>query len=143
MSGRGAGRASARRYTPKRMRRSVDAAATGASGRASSRDVHRRTRLPRPTTILVGRDEELAQLHRALADVPVAVIYGVPGVGKTTLALAYGETWSRPAVHVPLTAGKSLQHMMYLVRRRLGIGGHCPSLDDEERVDELWRAIDR
>src|SRR6478609_2195931 len=40
-----------------------------------------------PPAIFVGRDEELGRLRTALERLRLALIYGVPGVGKTSFLL--------------------------------------------------------
>lgn len=54
---------------------------------------------PRPPAIFVGRERELAQLERGLARVPVAVICGLAGVGKSSLAYAVAAAWPGPSLH--------------------------------------------
>ena len=45
--------------------------------------------LPPPPSILVAREAELSRISLLLSRVPVVVLYGAPGVGKTVLALAF------------------------------------------------------
>ena len=101
-----------------------------------------RSSLPRPTGALVGRARELEQLARALTAVPVAVICGVPGVGKSTLALAHGATWSGPVTYLKLTAGMSICHIAEAIYRRLGVTRNDLAVDDTERLAELWALVD-
>src|SRR5258705_3677256 len=73
----------------------------------------------RATGVLVGRARELARLARGLADVPVALILGLPGVGKSALASAHAATWAGPAIVLPLAAGASISHIAEAIHRRL------------------------
>jgi hypothetical protein len=98
--------------------------------------------LPRATATLVGRGPELQQLDRGLADVAVAVICGVPGVGKSTLALAHGASWPGPATYLELTAGTSISHVVELLYRRFGVVRDELPFDDEARLDGLWALLD-
>ena len=59
----------------------------------------RRWTIPPPVRSFTGRDEQLAALHKQLTDagaatlVPTAALYGMGGVGKTQLALAYAQRY--------------------------------------------------
>ena len=50
-----------------------------------------RSNLPLPTTALLGRDDDLAQLQAALAQAPLTTVVGSSGIGKTRLALAAAQ----------------------------------------------------
>jgi replication-associated recombination protein RarA len=56
--------------------------------------------LPRLTTRMIGRGAELARLTESLEHVPVAVIYGMAGLGKSTLARAFAERWSGAVIWI-------------------------------------------
>jgi tetratricopeptide (TPR) repeat protein len=100
------------------------------------------TRLPPPTGIFVGRIRELEQLERGLRDVAVAVVYGVPGIGKSTLALAHGTHWPGQAGYLKLTEGASLSHVVAALQRQRSTARSEPTLDDVDRLDELWARFD-
>ncbi|MBL8057820.1 MAG: AAA family ATPase, partial [Anaerolineales bacterium] len=67
---------------------------------------HRRLRLPRPLTPFVGRERELADLERRLADPAcrVLTLIGPGGFGKTRLALQLGAGWPEDVLYVDLQA---------------------------------------
>lgn len=102
-----------------------------------------RSSLPRPTGVIVGRERELSSLERGLTDVPVAVICGVPGVGKSTLALVHAATWKGAATYMKLSTETSVSQMSETIQRRLGARSHGLALDDAERLDEIWSLLDR
>jgi predicted ATPase/DNA-binding SARP family transcriptional activator len=54
----------------------------------------RRTGVPKPLTSLIGRDDEIAAVGRALDDVRLLTLTGPGGTGKTRLALAVLEVGS-------------------------------------------------
>jgi tetratricopeptide (TPR) repeat protein len=47
--------------------------------------------VPAPNAQFSGRDEELTRLHALLAESAVVALYGIPGVGKTQLAIEYAH----------------------------------------------------
>ncbi len=89
--------------------------------------------------MFVGRDRELAQLERGLARVPVAVVCGLAGVGKSSLAYAAAAAWPGPAVYARATAaGPSA--LLDELRRALGAVTELRT--DDERAGALARALD-
>lgn len=99
--------------------------------------------IARPTAIVVGRDDELHRIRAAHVDVPVAMIYGVAGVGKSTLALEYAARWSGPTAYVRARAELTVAGLAAAVRRALSVVRHAVAGDDGERLDELWALVDR
>ncbi|HTE56426.1 MAG TPA: winged helix-turn-helix domain-containing protein [Kofleriaceae bacterium] len=67
----------------------------------------------------MGREAELDRLVEASSRVPVVLICGVAGVGKSTLASAFAATWPGPVVSSAL-AGETLAELVDDVRRMLG-----------------------
>jgi hypothetical protein len=57
---------------------------------------------------LIGRTSELARIEAALAEVPIIVIAGLPGSGKTALAAAATGRWRGPVVKTAVAAGADL-----------------------------------
>ncbi|MBE7449873.1 MAG: ATP-binding protein [Kofleriaceae bacterium] len=89
--------------------------------------------------MFVGRDREQAQLERGLARVPVAVVCGLAGVGKSSLAYAVAAAWAGPVVHARATAaGPSA--LLDELRRALGAVTELRT--DDERATALARALD-
>lgn len=89
--------------------------------------------------MFVGRDREQAQLERGLARVPVAVVCGLAGVGKSSLAYAVAAAWAGPVVHARATAaGPSA--LLDELRRALGAVTELRT--DDERAAALARALD-
>lgn len=82
------------------------------------------TATPPPATGLVGRDDDLAQLHRLLAQARLVTVAGTGGVGKTSVARTLFQTLPAPpdGLHwidlAPLQPGTAL---LPLVARALGL----------------------
>jgi len=74
--------------------------------------------VPRVSPIFIARDLELARLNEALAQVSVALIYGVAGVGKSSLALAHAAHSNGPVVYRK-AASEPLSTLVDDVRRHL------------------------
>src|SRR5690348_9649278 len=53
--------------------------------------------LPRPLNKLIGREQELQDLHRLLSTTPLLTLTGAGGCGKTRLALEVGRQFSSAA----------------------------------------------
>ena len=69
-----------------------------------------RDRLPNPSAVFVGREDEVAWLARALERAPVALVTGPGGVGKTALVfraleVAFPEERER-TLYLPIPAGE-------------------------------------
>jgi hypothetical protein len=52
-----------------------------------------------PARPIVGRDDEIAQLSAALDDVPIAILLGLPGAGKTAIARLVAAGARRAVIH--------------------------------------------
>lgn len=94
---------------------------------------------PRPPTLFVGRDRERGLLERGLARVPVAVVCGLAGVGKSSLAYAVAARWPGPTVHA--VAGRGLGALVDELRRRTG-GPVAELRTDDERCAALAARLD-
>jgi hypothetical protein len=99
--------------------------------------------VPRPTAIFVGRDRELGRIRAAHADVPVAVIHGVAGVGKSSLALAYAATWPGRVAYLNARADQTLLSIADAIHRAPSqTRGEAPT-DDRARLIAAWASLDR
>ncbi|XXX80193.1 winged helix-turn-helix domain-containing protein [Sorangium sp. So ce134] len=91
--------------------------------------------------LFIGRTLELAALGAMLAQVRAAVLYGVAGVGKTSLALAFARTWPGPVVYHKVAPDAPLHLLVDDLRRQLA-GGPVPQCDASEGLDLLGRRLD-
>ncbi|MEZ4400954.1 MAG: hypothetical protein R3B06_13090 [Kofleriaceae bacterium] len=111
-----------------------------AGARSSTRTRTRRpTAAPRAPSLFVGRERERGQLERGLARVPVAVVCGLAGVGKSSLAYALAEAWPGPTVHVGVTRPE-LGAVLDDLRR--GLGPAPEVLGDDSRAAALAATLD-
>jgi hypothetical protein len=92
--------------------------------------------------MLVGRAREFARLARGLVDVPVALICGVPGIGKSMLVAGCSAAWPGPAIRVELAAGASIAHLVDTVHRQLGAKCGELAADAIVQLDGLWSLLD-
>ena len=88
--------------------------------------------------VFVGRRAELARLDEALARVPVALLCGVGGVGKSALAAAFAATWSGLVVKADVTG--ELAELIEDTARLLGGTIGPGPLDD--RIGALADRVD-
>lgn len=95
-----------------------------------------------PPPIFVGRARELDRLASAQGLVAVAVITGVAGVGKSTLARAHAARWPGPVAVVPLRPGASIALLSEDVHRQLGVARYDLAADDDEGLAQLWALLD-
>jgi predicted ATPase/DNA-binding SARP family transcriptional activator len=89
--------------------------AAGAAGPAPASGTATETALPaRPTTRLVGREAEVAALHRLLAAERLVTLVGTGGVGKTRVALEVAGRSGAVAVLLlaPVTDPTALPHAL-------------------------------
>ncbi|WP_437758457.1 winged helix-turn-helix domain-containing protein [Sorangium sp. So ce1389] len=93
-------------------------------------------------TLFIGRTLELDALGAMLARVRAAVLYGVAGVGKTSLALAFARTWPGPVVHHKVAPDEPLHVLVDDLRRQLA-GGPVRQCDASEALDQLVRRLDQ
>src|SRR3990172_1952144 len=83
--------------------------------------------LPPPSTLILGRDEEIASVERVLnrVDVRLLTLVGPPGIGKTGLALAVGERltsrFTDGAVLVDLTPVRDAGLVPYAIAQAVGV----------------------
>ncbi len=101
-------------------------------------------RIPRSPSAFRGRDAELARLDAALREVPVAVVYGVAGVGKSALAYAFAASWSGPVFYHRTAPQGVVEDAALELTRQVGRAPPAGRIDIEEalaavgdRLDEL------
>jgi predicted ATPase len=86
----------------------------------------RRAPVPRPATVTIGRDRDVADVLDLLEGNQIVTLLGPGGVGKTRLATEVALTWSETtdaaACYVDLTAASDAAAVPGLIARRLGIG---------------------
>ncbi len=91
---------------------------------------------------LVGRDAPLHRLVQGLHRLPLAVIYGLAGVGKSTFAVEAVRRWGGRVVFANARSG-SLAHVLDDVRRRLS-ESPADALDSlAARLSDLGRSLNR
>src|SRR6185295_9826871 len=98
--------------------------------------------VPRPSALLVGRDAELARLREKLEQLPIAVIYGVPGIGKSTLSFALAASWQGPVAYRKAGDDEPIASLVDDVRRQLSGGPVSEAATDEERLQDLVQRMD-
>jgi predicted ATPase/DNA-binding SARP family transcriptional activator len=105
--------------------------------------VSARHRLPRPTTPLVGREQELAAIMELLADPAshLVTLVGPSGIGKTRLALeAARSSATRPVAWVSLAALRDPGQLAFAIANALGITFHGQASPHEQLLDHLGNA---
>lgn len=90
--------------------------------------------------IFVGRRAELARLAEVLAQVPVALICGFGGVGKSALAQAFADTWSGPVFAATVTG--ELDELIDDTCKQLGGDACAPRSPREHRMRMLAERVD-
>lgn len=101
-----------------------------------------RGRVPAPCAIFVGREEPRRRIEHALQHVPVVLVCGVPGIGKSTLAFSIAERWAGPAVYRRIADGEPVSRLLDDVRRILARGSVAELDSDDERMGELTKQLD-
>lgn len=97
----------------------------------------------RPPALFVGREAEIARVQALLQKVPVVVICGVAGVGKSALAYRIAAAWPGPRIHRRIAAGQPLGALCDDLRRECAATGDLPeALDDPERLSALAARLD-
>jgi DNA-binding winged helix-turn-helix (wHTH) protein/tetratricopeptide (TPR) repeat protein len=98
--------------------------------------------VPRLSALFVGRDAELARLREKLEQVPIAVIYGVAGIGKSTLACALAASWDGPVAYRKAGDEEPVATLLDDVRRQLAGGPVSEAATDDERLQDLVERMD-
>ena len=90
-----------------------------------------RSRLPAPTSRLVGREEELERIHEALADDRIVTLTGAGGAGKTRLALAvaHAEAARRPVWLVELAEVNDARVVPYEIAGAVGVAAEADTFE--------------
>jgi hypothetical protein len=98
--------------------------------------------VPRASLIFIAREAELARLSEALSKIPVALICGLPGVGKSSVAYAVAERWQGPVVYRK-AASEPLSALLDDMRRQLARGAIGEVLSEEERLLDLASRLEQ
>jgi hypothetical protein len=98
---------------------------------------------PRPTAIVIGRERELDLLQRELVEVPVAVICGVAGIGKTTLALEFASRRGGACAYVKASPGWTVGDVAEASWRHLRASRWDESETEAGRLEAALTALDR
>jgi tetratricopeptide (TPR) repeat protein len=98
--------------------------------------------IPVPPSVFVGRDAEIAQLSAMLSQVPIGLVFGVPGVGKSALIHAVAAEWTGPVVYHRVTTDETLATLVDDIRRQVAGGPVKQAESEEERLAELSRGLD-
>ena len=90
-----------------------------------------RSRLPAPTSRLVGREEELERIHEALADDRIVTLTGAGGAGKTRLALAvaHAEAARRSVWLVELAEVNDARVVPYEIAGAVGVAAEADTFE--------------
>ncbi|MCC6900219.1 MAG: winged helix-turn-helix domain-containing protein [Polyangiaceae bacterium] len=96
---------------------------------------------PLPSPLFTGRDAELDRLSRALVRVSVAWVFGVAGVGKTTLVAEYAARAGRPVVFAH-AAGASVDAWVDEARLALGPRARPEPRDTDARLADLFGRVE-
>jgi tetratricopeptide (TPR) repeat protein len=99
------------------------------------------SRVPAPSAIFVGRDEQLRRIEQVIARVPVAVIYGIAGVGKSMLAFSFAERWAGTALYQHIGDGE-LARLIGDMRRGLARGQRLEPRGDGDGMAEIAQRLD-
>ncbi|HEX8952934.1 MAG TPA: ATP-binding protein, partial [Polyangia bacterium] len=96
----------------------------------------------RPTSfaVFVGRAVELARLTEMVAQVPATIVVGVPGVGKSALALAFAARWPGVVVRQRVSDAP-IAAQLDDVRRQLARDVVDELASDEERAADVARRL--
>jgi hypothetical protein len=95
-----------------------------------------------PTSLVIGRDAELARLETGLRLVPCAVILGLPGVGKSALARQLAAARPQPVTVHHASDGGSLGGLIDDLRRELGCGAARTLASEPERFADLAHELE-
>jgi tetratricopeptide (TPR) repeat protein len=98
---------------------------------------------PAPTPIFVGRDRELGRLQQRLGQLSVAVVYGVAGVGKSSLASKLVGLVGKTTVYTRAGAGQPLETLLDDVRRELAGGRVAEAESLEARLADTAQRLDQ
>lgn len=92
--------------------------------------------------MFVGREDAIRRAVAGLERVPLAVLCGRPGVGKSSLAYTIAGTWPHPVHHVAARPEVGVGPLLDDVRRRLARGSIHQAADDEERFADVAARLD-
>src|SRR5213593_133911 len=107
-----------------------------------ARAITQSLRAPEPPAVLVGRHEQLGRLREVLRDLPIAVVLGLPGVGKSALAYAYAASYDGPVLYTALAGHAAYAALLDRARASLGNDRLEPARTDDDRLTDLARRIE-
>jgi replication-associated recombination protein RarA len=86
--------------------------------------------VPVPPTLFTGRRQAAARLLRALGRVPMAIVYGVAGVGKSALGYACAAAFPGPVCYLQAEAERTLPALVRDLFRRAAFDRVGPTEED-------------
>jgi tetratricopeptide (TPR) repeat protein len=99
-------------------------------------------RIPQPPAVFLGRQAELDELASALVRAPVALLFGVAGVGKSALAFAFAARWAGPVVYRRMLEDDTPEHVALDLLREVGAAAPAGKMRVESDLSALGERLD-
>lgn len=97
---------------------------------------------PAPPALFIGRAGELRALVSGLGRVPVGLVYGVGGIGKSALAYAAAASWRHPVVYRRISDDDRVLAVVDDLRRSLAAGAIIDIRDPARALEALALAVE-
>ena len=95
-----------------------------------------------PPALFVGRAREIERLSVLHERIRTGVVYGVPGVGKSTLAQVFASRWTGGVVVQRALPGQSMETLLEDLRRVLCSGAAPAMTSNAARAVDLAARLD-